>query len=404
MPQRLDDTTGPIAPVAGGESVAAEMVAPLPLGPAVQRGAPLPGKRKSPATALKLVCEGDSKKAQTFVRLEGKFVRTDDDGITIACDGNNWSMIDPAGMSLGTPAPLSGTEEGSIPGIPGEPPEGCWQIGEDRYHLSFITSAAMEAVRVRESLRPFQDWLEHLEGFVGPVHGRIYDLGCGAGSFEKVLGGLGRDVHTVGMDLDPAAVAAAKISCPSLPFRTANASKLHECPTDAGKASGVWASFVAAHFPPSHLKSVLLQFSWLLKPGGWLFLADLHGLWSLHRPFKESRWAKSFREFDEDLPDNSKFDPFVGDRLQELCKKIGLEVLDQREWTDGEFVFQGPANETQLALWMARLNSPETKRLFKKRFQDFAKQAYEQFSECIKSPEHYCHGKVKVLICCKPKN
>jgi len=132
-----------------------------------------------------------------------------------------------------------------------------------------------------------------------------------------------------------------------------------------------------------------------------MFLVDLQGLWSVHRPL-DPHWARQFRDLDEDLADTAKFDPFAGKRLPDLCRKTGLEVLDQQEWTDMEFVFGGQGNEQQLALWRARLQSPATKALFEKRFRDFAKQGREVLLQCLRSPEHTTRGKVTVLVCCKP--
>jgi len=237
---------------------------------------------------------------------------------------------------------------------------------------------------------------------VGPVRGAVYDLGCGAGTFAARLLQERPEASVVGVDRDPLAAAAAKLTCPAACFRTGDAAKLHERPSDAGAASGVWAAFLAAELPHGALKKALAEWTWLLRPGGWLFLADIEGLWSVHRPM-DGRWARQFRDLDEDLQDSAKVDAFAGRRLAELCRKAGLEVLDERPWPDGEFVFEGPASEAQLAAWTARLQSPAVRGLFAKRFRDFAKEGQEVFLQCLKSPEHTTRGKVKVLVCCKPK-
>jgi len=337
--------------------------------------------------------------AQVFVPQGDRWFRTDDSGHVIARDEEGWFLADASGTRLGAPAPGSGADAAAAPG--GAPPEGCWALTSGRHQLSLLPPVALQAVCAAEALRPCGDWLAHLEGVMGPVKGVVYDIGCGAGTFAARLLSEREDVRVVGVDVDPVATAAAKLACPAGCFRTADAGKLHDWPADAGVASGVWATFVAAHFPHGALRKALLEWQWLLRPGGWMFLVDLQGLWSVHRPM-DPQWARQFRDLDEDLSDTAKFDPFAGSRLVDLCRKTGLEVLDQQEWTDMEFVFSGHANEQQLALWRARLQSPVTKALFAKRFRDFAKQGQEVFMECLRSPEHSTRGKVTVVVCCKP--
>jgi len=378
--------------------------------------------------ALRLAHSRDGCTAHAFLPAEdeggGRWVRTDE-GAAIICDGgglgmvgSDWRLVDTIGGAIvGMPiAGVVGPREDTLStGAAAErperrslglPPMGRWRVGDEVYELSIISEAALKATRKQERLRPWREWLGHLESVVGgPLAGVIFDLGCGAGTLAELVTtrAASQNVQVVGLDLDPIAVAAAKTRSPTACFRTADVGQVHTRPQDAGVASGVWASFVAAHFPtPGLLRKAVAGWSWLLRPGGWMCLVDLEGLFSSHRPFSEMRWQKDFRELDDDLAELAKFDPFVGKKLAEQCQHCGLEVLSQKEWDDQEFVFSGPAGPKQLAAWTARLDAPHMKNILKRRFRAFAAEAREAFLQVLKSPDHTTRGKVHVVICRKP--
>jgi len=169
-----------------------------------------------------------------------------------------------------------------------------------------------------------------------------------------------------------------------------------------GAASGAWCSFVSAHFPGRQLEKALLQWAWLLRPGGWLCLLDLEGLFSVHRPYAESRWARDFRQLDDDLQSAMKYDPFVGKRLAQACKRAKLQVVGEREWPGAtEFNFDGPATEDQANAWAVRMEREPMSSVFRKYFRDFDKGAKEALLDCLRSEEHATRCRVRMVICTK---
>jgi len=65
----------------------------------------------------------------------------------------------------------------------------------------------------------------------------------------------------------------------------------------------------------------VLEWAWLVRVGGWLCIIDLDGLFSVHRPYAESRWARDFRQLDDDLQNVLKYDVFVAKRLTQACRR-----------------------------------------------------------------------------------
>lgn len=289
-----------------------------------------------------------------------------------------------------------------------QPPRGFWSLGGQLCRLAFLDSKpsseralALEC-ELQAALRPWDDMLKHLQSVVGPFQGLICDLGCGAGVAARHFVEHD-DVSVVGFDTDPCMVAAAKARCPSGSFRCLDAARVHVYPELAGAASGVWCSFAAAHFPGKALEKVLTEWAWMLRPGGWLCLTDLEGLFSVHRPFPESRWARDFRQLDDDLQSILKYDAFVAKRLAQTCKKAGLRVLNEREWPGAtEYNFEGPANAQQLAAWATRMEREPLKPVLQRYFRDFETEARENFLECLRSREHTTRCKVRMVICQKP--
>lgn len=290
------------------------------------------------------------------------------------------------------------------------PPRGRWTVRNSIYRLSLLEMSPAEddllalQCQYEAALRPLGDMLGHLESVVGPLGGLVCDLGCGAGAAARLLASRG-GVAAIGIDSDPRMVAAAKARSPNLPFRCADVGKLHVFKDLQGAASGVWCSFVSAYFPGKQLEKALLQWAWLLQPGGWLCLLDLDGLFSVHRPFEEGRWARDFRQLDDDLQNVMKYDPFVGKRLAQTCKKAKLQVLSEREWPGAtEFNFDGPASEDQVNSWAVRMETDAVGSVFRKYFRDFDKTAKEAFLECLRSEEHATRCKVRMVICTKPSS
>lgn len=288
------------------------------------------------------------------------------------------------------------------------PPRGQWLLGASPYRLSFLDLGLREEALLalecehQERLRPWREMLTHVEHLCGPPGGLVLDLGCGAGAAAQQF--VGRGAEVLGVDSDARMVAAARARCPHGRFRCADAGRLQLCSELVGAASGVWCSFAAAHFPGRQLERALQAWAWLLKPGGWLCVVDVEGLFSVHRPYAETRWARDFRQLDDDLQNVLKYDVFVGQRLAAACRKAKLQVVSEREWPGAtEYNFEGSATQEQAAAWAARMERGPINAVFHRYFRDFERDAKEAFLGCLQSKEHTTRCKVKMVVCLKPE-
>src|SRR5437879_4452711 len=63
--------------------------------------------------------------------------------------------------------------------------------------------------------------LRYLLSDLAPVHGRVLDVGCGAGSIAKAVKRERPDLDVVGCDLSESALASARVDAGGVDFRLA---------------------------------------------------------------------------------------------------------------------------------------------------------------------------------------
>jgi len=105
--------------------------------------------------------------------------------------------------------------------------------------------------------------LRYLLEDLAPVHGRVLDVGCGAGQVAKAVKRERPDLAVSACDVSRAAIAAASASPEGVDFRLALAERL---PYDDAEFDFVWIFDVLEHVEGP--EAVLREMARVLKPGG----------------------------------------------------------------------------------------------------------------------------------------
>lgn len=95
------------------------------------------------------------------------------------------------------------------------------------------------------------------------VHGRVLDVGCGAGQVAKAVKRERPDLEVIGCDVSRSALAAASADPEGVDFRMAVAERL---PFSDGEMDFVWIFDVLEHVEAPEV--VLREVARVLKPGG----------------------------------------------------------------------------------------------------------------------------------------
>jgi SAM-dependent methyltransferase len=122
-----------------------------------------------------------------------------------------------------------------------------------------------------------RELLARLAGLVGDL-GAICDIGCGPGQVARFLKDLG--AQTLGIDLSPALVAAARRLSPDIAFHTGNMLALDVPDNSWG---GIAAFYSIIHLPEDRIGDAFREFWRVLRPGGRLLVSFHVGDQVLHR-------------------------------------------------------------------------------------------------------------------------
>jgi SAM-dependent methyltransferase len=122
--------------------------------------------------------------------------------------------------------------------------------------------------------------LRYLLADLTTVHGKVLDVGCGAGSVAKAVKRERPDLHVVGCDVSHSALAMAEASPEGVEFRAAQAERL---PFADGEFDFVWIFDVLEHVEKP--EQVLREVARVLRPGGGFHIVlPLEGQpWTLYR-------------------------------------------------------------------------------------------------------------------------
>jgi SAM-dependent methyltransferase len=163
--------------------------------------------------------------------------------------------------------------------------------------------------------------LRYLLEDLAPVHGRVLDVGCGAGQVAKAVKRARPELEVFACDVSRSALEAASTSPEGVDFRLAAAERL---PFADGEFDFVWIFDVLEHVDsPEH---VLREVARVLKPGGGFHIVlPLEGQpWTLYRLVGcGTRWTAKVRH-------GGHIQIFSAARFQATAAQCGLPVTRTR--------------------------------------------------------------------------
>ena len=212
----------------------------------------------------------------------------------------------------------------------------------------------------------------------------IYDLGCAHGDHSYHL--AKRGAFVTGLDRNQDLLDfAQKRKIERANFQQCDLSLLEKL--DLPPADGVWTSFLPAYFP--NLDPFLKGISSLLRPGGWLAITEMSGLFD-HEPL-DKLFVEKIQKFYQKLKQAGSYDFMSGVKLEAALIKNNFRIIKSSLIRDREFTVSGALEPEIIEAWVDRLHRmPGLKQFMGEDYQDFE----SQFLDLLSNPEHISQGKV----------
>lgn len=252
----------------------------------------------------------------------------------------------------------------------------------------------MSVVKEYKKQASFRNWKSYINTLPLSEKDMVLDLGCSIGSMSKLL--TERTDKVIGVDNNADLLKEASKINSDTKIKYINCDINNLDLAKLPMVDGIWCSFVAAYFP--NFGPVLQSWQKVLKPGGWLALVEMSGLFD-HEPLSETT-ASIFKDYYSQQRQRNIYDFEMGTRLKSFLEQAGLKIIHEEDKQDAELSFSGPASQRIIESWTSRFN-----RMYKFRehlgessFQEIK----QEFISCLKDKNHMSKTVVKYLIAVKP--
>lgn len=267
---------------------------------------------------------------------------------------------------------------------------------EDQEH-----DASVAAQRHRQAAwRPWAAMLDVIQGLLPPTQGApvALDFGSGAGDVLQLM--LQRGWCPIGIDSDPAMLAAAAKVCPGARLVEADLLKVTAETLGVANVELIWTSYTVQYFTTA-LSATLASWAALLRPGGLLAIVEIDGLLSCHEPQADGG-VEAFLAVEKALLERHGYHCHAARRVETAMHDAGFQVEHASDFEDAEFAFDGAALPQILRAWnerFARMQILRPGAFFEAEELEARKQA---FLECLASPAHRTTSRVRLVIGRRP--
>ena len=232
----------------------------------------------------------------------------------------------------------------------------------------------------------WRSWQQAYELLPPLGNSRVLDLGCAIGDQSRDLAARGAQV--LGIDGNAELVGHARAH--RIAGATFEVGDIRS-PTTVGLFDGIWASFVAAYFPS--FPDVLARWRALLRPGGWIALTEVCGMFE-HSPLPAAS-RKLLDSYVCESREVGRYDFDMGSGLNAYLEDGGFKVEVSHVLPDRELSFAGAADADVLQAWTSRL---ERMRLLRERALHEVPSFQQDLVACLSSPSHTTDCRVHFCV------
>lgn len=192
-------------------------------------------------------------------------------------------------------------------------------------------------------------WIpKYLESHLSKAR-NVLSVGCGPGVFLREIAQAHPEIDVVGVDKSAARVQQAEQRFRGLPNASALVGDVMELPFQSNRFDLVFCRFLLEYLPDK--LSAVREICRVCKNGGTILLQDLDGqlLWHFPEDVELQQTTERVLHYLQD----TGFDPFVGRKLFNICRKAGLSDISVQ--IEPYHLYAGRIDDRQLLHWKAKL-------------------------------------------------